>query len=709
MIENARGLSHDGLRQIGVGNAAYVEAATQLVGLATVPRPRVFPVALKWKADDGKYTKTPLCGASPGWRSADNAWQPGVPIAPRATHFGAVPADFGLCVLDEDNDRLDDVLRIVEAADVGYAIAATAAGSHVLIRYDYERWGELRNANWTALGAAGQIRGGNGWATLWAPDAWIEALDGVELSDNAPALIEALKRPKLPAGQRHDDANRRVYLDPSKRDETVLWLLASGYSRADAVKCADEAAADGKRDGQSAVARGGAPALDADSPVSLSKHMPITAKYSEDVKRWWLWTPHGYEETTAGVIEREFYDFAYDLWKSGRIDAKKRAKLDSGRFGADVVRRLEQRSDVRCKIEDWDTDTALLRMDDGRILNIATGEARDATPADMISRSLGASLPDPDVADAELRDAAASLFDFAKRGLCGDDDVVTWTLLAFMRYVLQGNRALRTNAYLHSTEGQTGKSTFGAAACALLGEYAATINVADLGERAHETWKLGLIGARLGYVDDMEQGALSSDFRRAVSGEVLKARALYSNRAITFPSQAAFLFTANVRLRTAHRGTTSRLQIVPWSETRVADIDEELRDKLTRPDVLHAWLGLVMRYGGTVRALPQALREAQGAYETESDTFGERLRDAGFDFGDGEIEDAELLAELRSAQRVPRDIKDERAWLRGLARNHPLTAVITKRESPYAPRRYYVRGVVSVLNPADTQTGISFD
>ena len=697
----AAGLAHDGLQRVGVGNAAYVETAGRLIAATTVPRPRLFPVALAWKADDAKYSKTPLCGAAPGWRTADNAWQPGLPIPPRATQFGAVPSDFGLCVLDEDNDALDDLLRIVEAAGVAYAVAPTAAGSHVLLRWDYERWGEVRNANWTALRAAGQIRGSNGWATLWAPGAWLEACEALAPSNKAPALIEALKRPKLPAGQRHDDANRRVYLDPSKRDETVLWLLASGYSRADAVKCADEAAADGKRDGQGAVlVREGETALDPDSPVSLSKHLPITAKYAEDVKRWWLWTPRGYEETTRGVIEREFYDFAYSLWKAGQIDAKQRARMDSGRFGADVVARLEQRSDVRCKVEDWDRDDDVLRLRDGRLLNVSTGELRDATPQDMVSRSLGATLPDAAVSDDDLRAAASALFTFAHRGLCEDSDAVTWTLLSFMRYVLRGNRAMRTNAYLFSTEGQTGKSTYGSAVCALLGDYAAIINVSDLDERANEVWKLGLIGARFGYVDDMEQAALSSDFRRAVSGEMLKVRPLYSNRAVTFQSQTAFLFTANAKLRTGHRGTQSRLQLVPWTETKVADIDEGLRERLTRPDVLDAWLALILRHVGEVRDVPRALREAQGEYEIEADSFGETLRDAGFEFGAGEVEDASLLNALRLADVLPRDIRQPLKWLRSQARAHPRLTVEMRRARGNKPRQYVVIGLRDAADTA---------
>ena len=211
------GLSHDGLRSLGVGAISYVEACAALHGRGTVEAPRIFPVRLQWKAADAKYAKAPVCGPAPGWRSADNAWQPGVPVPPRATHFGAVPSDFGLAVLDEDNDRLDDLLRIVEAAGVEYATVPTAAGWHVVIRWDYSAWGELRNANWTAGGAAGQIRGGNGWVTLWAPAALVDALPAlatIRQSASARCSAQTASASSRPAPR------RRQPLRLSRPDET---------------------------------------------------------------------------------------------------------------------------------------------------------------------------------------------------------------------------------------------------------------------------------------------------------------------------------------------------------------------------------------------------------------------------------------------------------------------------------------------------------
>ena len=441
--------------------------------------------------------------------------------------------------------------------------------------------------------------------------------------------------------------------------------------------------------------------------MSVSKALPITAKFVVEHGAWRLWVanPPGYVDVDARMIEREVNDFVYAQHRAGKIDAKTKAQLDRGAATRDVVDALEKRSDVFSSQAEWDAVPDLLRLRDGRILNVATGELREATPADLLSRSLGATLPSAEMSDTALRAAAAPLFDFAATGLDGDAAAVEWFLLTFPRYVIRGNRAKRTNAYVHSTQGNTGKSTAGHAYCALLGDYAEPLNVSDLDDKAHETWKLRLMGARFCYVDDMEQRSLASDFRRAVSGEVLKARPLYSNKAVSFQSQAAFLFTSNVRLRTSHRGTLSRLQIVPWSETAIADVDEAYRARLVAPEVLDAWLALILRHDADVRDIPARLRAAQDDYETESDTLIELARDAGCAEGDGEIEDTAFLAKLAEAQLVPRNVASPLRWVRALVREHPRVELVTRRARATEPRRYYVVGLV----PLDGDAGGASD
>ena len=355
----------DGITWTGAGcpvaQADYLSATIDLLAKGRNPRPRVFPIALKWNSAKGKYDKRPLCGAAPGWKLPDRSWLPGVSAPPAATHFGVCPADFGLLVIDEDNDRLADLIAIVEAADVFYATIPTNKGHHVAVRWDYGRWIEPSKklakwtddpgqGTWTAGKAGGDTRGAIGWVTLWHPEAFAVACD-LAYSPNVIPLLAALKRPKLASG-RHDEANKITYHHPERRDEMVLWLLASGYDRREAIRHADMAAKDGARDGNersgSVTMRATKSALEPKSPVSVSRHMPIVAKFEPNLKRWWLFDPEtGYSEVHPSAVTRKVEDFTFQLYSNGTIDEGGRVTLDNSQEA--VVKALSRRADVVCR------------------------------------------------------------------------------------------------------------------------------------------------------------------------------------------------------------------------------------------------------------------------------------------------------------------------------------------------------------------------
>ena len=711
----APGLTADGLRLAGVGRDGYMDAVASLYGLAAVARPRVFPVAVAWKAQDAKYAKTPLCGASPGWQSPDNTWLPGVPVHARATHFGAVPADFGLLVIDEDNGQLADLVTIIEAAGVPYVVAPTSAGSHVLIKWDAERWGIAKNANWTAGQAAGQVRGGKGWATLWTPAPWCEALDRLALSDKAPALLEALKRAPLPPGQRHDDANARVYHQPGTRDETVLWLLKSGYSRQDAVKCADDAARDGKRDGNTVdgghvVMRTTGMPLDTGSPVSVAHHMPVVAKCAKETGQWWQFGGTGYVEVLDTDILCEIEGFTADLWQAGQIDARDRRKLDNSQRR--VLDALSRRRDVMCSIDDWNRDDDLVGLADGRILNMASGEVLAPDPSIMVSAQLAATLPNDPQAGAPV--FTAWLADKLP------DEQVRSAVLAFLRYSLTGDcRTHRLALVLHSKTARTGKSTLGELWVKIMGGYGRTLGKTDFGDIGNpdKAWLGQLIGKRFVYLDDLGAVKLRDEFRTAASGGVLTFIPKYANRPVTFASHAHIMWTANQLpdVPPSDTGTLDRLGVVPWSERPVDDdgtgVDGNIVDRLFAER--DAILALVLKATWNLGQLPDAMEVARAAHAEAQDALSQRFEDAGCVICAGaEVEANALLAQLKASHQVPDNTTVR--WLTRQCRQHPAYDVDNRGGGGHGrARRTVIIGVTladdSVTAPAELDHGGMID
>jgi len=264
-----------------------------------------------------------------------------------------------------------------------------------------------------------------------------------------------------------------------------------------------------------------------------------------------------------------------------------------------------------------------------RIVNLRTGETRQARPEDHVTRSTGI-MPGGD---------APTWRACLDRWTCGDAELVRYLQLV-AGYWLTGSVALHEFYLLHGA-GRDGKSTFVDLVAAAMGPYAGGVNVSALlasDREAHPTSKAKLAGLRLAHSGELPKGSEwnESAIKALTGGDRITARFVNQDEFDFDPTHKLVIHTNTLpRIREGGRAWERRMRVIPFrAQVSDAEDDRSLRGKLTAelPGIL-AWLiegarqVLAITGQGKGLTVPEAVRRASGDYLADEDWFGQWLAD----------------------------------------------------------------------------------
>ena len=280
----------------------------------------------------------------------------------------------------------------------------------------------------------------------------------------------------------------------------------------------------------------------------------------------------------------------------------------------DVARELADELNVEA--EAWNGGD-VLGLPDGRVVDLSTGEIRDATRDERVYQRL-AVVPEPGEPSEWLR-----VLDETFAELAQPDRVIAY-LRWWFRYSLGVSCYDESILFLQGPPG-SGKSTICDLITYIAGDYAATREGSRLAGHAnqHTQWLAGLAGKRLVRVGELpDRGQWhTGPINALASGETIEANRMRQD-SIEFQSVSKLLITSNHKpAANAQSGLFRRLRVVECRH--VADPpDEGLKARLR----LEA--GRILRWvldAGERLAVPADIRNAGAAYRAESDALGDWL------------------------------------------------------------------------------------
>ena len=410
---------------------------------------------------------------------------------------GVIPASLKCFVvdIDEGGENGVEVVRDVLGEPVGVIATQRPGGFHAWYRAPADKIG---NRKWKLDGAAGDIRGSNGFVVLW--DA-AKLTDGLaeHFDDAQPADPSRLPKPPTngmrgpavvrtaPIGARNDTLNHEAFkaakdgtLDPDDfRDAAVeagLPLSEIETTLGSAAGAAD--VANGIKSGIHRVA--------ANLAVALRRH------YAYSPGRGWFW------RRDAELWQHDAENLRLRRRVSDELrDAHEQKAIARGIRTLEVVKEMEP---LLADLGAWDADPELVGTPDQRVLDLRNGVIRAATPEDRISRRLGF-VPD-------TSQKATRWLRFLDQTVPVDDKGAS---IAFLQrwcgYTLTGYN--REHKFLFLLDnGGNGKGTFRDVFATVMGEYYRGLPTDAIFGRfpQHRQWMARLDGARCAAVSEPSPG-----------------------------------------------------------------------------------------------------------------------------------------------------------------------------------------------------------
>ena len=409
------------------------------------------------------------------------------------------------------------------------------------------------------------------------------------------------------------------------------WEPPAGADAADAIRRSLvewDAAAGGFED----------PAEPGGSGGRLSEHHLAEAfNQSEEAADWTYRHGHGWMHWRRGAgWERDEGDFGAleAAARYGRENCVKFAKgggtlPDPIRGGKASVARgvLSILASMRgTKSEEWDAEDDQLGVGGGKLVDLRTGQVRERTRADLVSRSTGGVEPaaewDPSCRWATFLDEALppDAHDWLQR-VCG--------------YALTGSTREHLLLFVYGPT-RTGKGSFMTALGRATGDYTQNIDPDDLMEKRgavgeHPAWLADLAGRRFVIADEIRRGAKwnTGRVKALVSGEKRRARLMRKDFFDVYP-QAQVVIAGNhaPAMDSNDTGMASRLRVVRFDKTPPVK-DTKLQQKIDPADVLRWLIDGARAYaeeGGLPPEPPSVLR-ATARYREEADDLAEFVRE----------------------------------------------------------------------------------
>ncbi|CAN5814112.1 hypothetical protein BH23ACT4_BH23ACT4_03660 [soil metagenome] len=322
--------------------------------------------------------------------------------------------------------------------------------------------------------------------------------------------------------------------------------------------------------------------------------------------------------------------------------AKSAARALSRSSIANMVYLARGIAGVPLAFDQLDADPWLLGVRNG-VINLHTGELRDADPADLMTMQ----APVTYKADAEC-----PRWDKAIAEWFPDPEVRAYVQR------LTGSCLIGTQRehlfVIHHGHGANGKGTYIRAVESVLGPYATTPHLSllvDDKNTQHDTVKAQLFRTRLAVATETERRVRlrEAQIKNLTGGDRILARRLYEDPWAFDPSHTLWLVTNHLpEIAGRDAGIWRRIRVIPWTATFTSntdlDLDRELRNE--KPGILRWLVEGCRAYLEQGLAEPDAITAATITYKKSEDVITNWMTSSGLVFDPEKSINAAELTDL---------------------------------------------------------------
>lgn len=357
--------------------------------------------------------------------------------------------------------------------------------------------------------------------------------------------------------------------------------------------------------------------------------------YCHPLRRWFVWNGARWQQDETGEVVARAKDTIRKLYveAANEDDDNRRKALVRHALRSESAERLramvelmQTEPGIPVVPEELDRDPWLLNCQNGT-LDLRTGELGPHDPRDLLTKIVPVAY-DPDATCPEwLR--------FLDRIMAGRADLVTFLQRA-VGYSLSGCTDERVLFILYGT-GANGKTTFLETVALFLGDYAMRTTTETLLTRGE--WSgipndvARLRGARFVYASEAEEGRRLAEakVKDLTGGDTISARFM---RAEWFEFKPEFKLWLGTNHKPVIRGTDAaiwdRIRLIPF-EVRIPESERLPRRELMArfeaelPGILAWAVRGCLAWQEHGLGMPDAVREATGAYHAEMDILAQFL------------------------------------------------------------------------------------
>ena len=335
-----------------------------------------------------------------------------------------------------------------------------------------------------------------------------------------------------------------------------------------------------------------------------------------------------------------------------------KASLEMARWGRDGHRMTVSQSE-------FDRRGDVISQDDGRVIELQSGNIRRGEALDMISKRLA---PGVRLFNGSGTSPKWERFVWESLGNYPESErpyVMSW-LQRFVGYCLTAETKAEVFCFLHGPRG-TGKSTFLETLSYILHDYGRRVDGRQLAsdDSQHRQWLARLAGARLVTAPELpERGYWSTgDLNALVSGETILANYMRQN-SFEFDPVCKVIVAGNKRPKAdPENGIWRRVRLIDFS-CKPATVDEGLKDslKLEAAGILR-WMvnGAVNYYKRGLADTPKTIEAATEDYRRDQDVLGDFIEDRLTRDCAGEVTAGELYESYR-AWADDQGMTDRQRW-----------------------------------------------
>lgn len=237
-------------------------------------------------------------------------------------------------------------------------------------------------------------------------------------------------------------------------------------------------------------------------------------------------------------------------------------RMDNRHSVDNVLSLLKGKISLNADAEQFDAEANVINTPSG-IVDLRTGEIRDAQPEDYCTHITGADLPQNGA------EGLTMWTDFLDMVTCHDSELIAYLQLCAGMFLF--GKVKDEMLYIALGNGNNGKSTLFNTLSLVMGDYSTSGNVETLIDekgQQHKSFELAsLKGKRLVIYAELEEGKRlnTAVLKKIASSDRIHAEIKYHDSFDYWPSHTPVLFTNNMPAITAtDKGTWRRISIIPF-------------------------------------------------------------------------------------------------------------------------------------------------